>query len=121
MLNWPLADVMIAKCAIKTITKSVAKSVSQCLVCRGFIFAIARGYYNSRMKLATYKDGSRDGQLIVVSRDLSHAQYATGIASRLQQALDDWNFISPQLQDVYDALNSGQTSRMRNAFPFDPK
>ncbi len=73
------------------------------------------------MKLATYKDGSRDGQLVVVSRDLNHAQYATGIASRMQQVLDDWNFISPQLQDVYDALNSGQTSRMRNAFPFDPK
>jgi fumarylacetoacetate (FAA) hydrolase len=73
------------------------------------------------MKLATYKDGSRDGQLIVVSRDLSHAQYPTGIASRLQQVLDDWNFISPQLQDVSDALNSGQSSRMRNAFPFDPK
>jgi fumarylacetoacetate (FAA) hydrolase len=73
------------------------------------------------MKLATYKDGSRDGQLVVVSRDLSHAQYPTGIASRSQQALDDWSFISPQLQDVYDALNSGQTSRMRNAFPFDPK
>jgi fumarylacetoacetate (FAA) hydrolase len=121
MLNWPLAFVIIIKCAIKTITKSVISSASQCLVCKGFAVAIPRGYYNSRMKLATYKDGSRDGQLIVVSRDLSHAQYATGIASRLQQALDDWNFISPQLQDVYDALNSGQTSRMRNAFPFDPK
>ena len=69
------------------------------------------------MKLATYKDGSRDGQLIVVSRDLSHAQYSTGIASRMQQALDDWNFISPQLQDVSDTLNSG---RSRHAFPFDP-
>jgi fumarylacetoacetate (FAA) hydrolase len=121
MLNWPAADDMIAKCAIKTITNSVANSANQCLVCRGFKVAIARGYYNSNMKLATYKDGSRDGQLVVVSRDLSHAQYATGVASRLQQALDDWNFISPQLQDVYDALNSGQTSRMRNAFPFDPK
>ena len=121
MLNWPLADVIIARCAIKTITKSVTNSVSQCLVCRGFTFAITGGYYNSHMKLATYKDGSRDGQLIVVSRDLSHAQYATGIASRMQQVLDDWSFISPQLQDVYDALNSGQTSRMRNAFPFDPK
>ena len=32
MPNWPLADVMIAKCAIKTITKSVANSASQCLV-----------------------------------------------------------------------------------------
>ena len=39
------------------------------------------------MKLATYKDGSRDGQLVVVSRDLGTAHYATGIAERLQQAL----------------------------------
>ena len=69
------------------------------------------------MKLATYRDGSRDGQLVVVSRDLSTAHYATGIAERLQQALDDWNFISPQLQDLYDTLNQGKA---RHAFPFDP-
>ena len=69
------------------------------------------------MKLATYKDGSRDGQLIVVSRDLSNAHYATGIASKLQQVLDDWGFMSPQLQDLYDALNAG---RARHAFPFEP-
>ena len=70
------------------------------------------------MKLATYKDGSRDGQLLVVSRDLNTAHYATGMANKLQQVLDDWNFISPQLQDLYDALNSGKT---RHAFPFDPR
>jgi fumarylacetoacetate (FAA) hydrolase len=69
------------------------------------------------MKLATYKDGSRDGQLVVVSRDLSTAHYATGIASRLQQVLDDWNFLSPQLQDLYVTLNQGKA---RHAFPFDP-
>lgn len=69
------------------------------------------------MKLATYKDGSRDGQLVVVSRDLGTAHYATGIASRLQQALDDWNFIAPQLQDLSDALNH---SRARHPFAFDP-
>ena len=69
------------------------------------------------MKLATYKDGSRDGQLVVVSRDLSTAHYATGIADRMQQLLDDWNFVSPQLQDLYETLNSGKA---RHAFPFDP-
>jgi fumarylacetoacetate (FAA) hydrolase len=69
------------------------------------------------MKLATYKDGSRDGQLVVVSRDLATAHYATGIAGRLQQVLDDWNFLSPQLQDLYETLNQGKT---RHAFPFDP-
>ncbi len=68
------------------------------------------------MKLATYKDGSRDGQLLVVSRDLSTAHYATGIASKLQDVLDDWNFMSPQLQDLYDSLNSGKA---RHAFPFE--
>ncbi len=68
------------------------------------------------MKLATYKDGSRDGQLVVVSRDLSTAHYATGIASKLQQVLDDWNFMSPQLQDLYETLNNGKA---RHAFPFD--
>jgi len=68
------------------------------------------------MKLATYQDGSRDGQLIVVSRDLAFAHYATGIASTLQQVIDDWNFIAPQLQDLYVALNQG---RARHAFPFE--
>ena len=70
------------------------------------------------MKLATIKDGSRDGQLVVVARDLSSAHYATGICCHLQQALDDWNFISPQLQDLYDTLNQGKA---RHAFPFDPR
>ena len=69
------------------------------------------------MKLATYKDGSRDGQLVLVSRDLSQAHYATGIASRLQQVLDDWSYIAPQLQDLYHQLNSGKAP---HAFPFDP-
>ena len=69
------------------------------------------------MKLATYKDGSRDGQLLVVSRDLSTAHYATGIASKMQQVLDDWNFISPQLQELYETLNSGKS---RHPFPFEP-
>jgi fumarylacetoacetate (FAA) hydrolase len=70
------------------------------------------------MKLATYKDGSRDGQLVVVSRDLTSAHFATGIASRLQQVLDDWNFLSPQLQDLYVTLNQGKA---RHAFDFVPE
>jgi fumarylacetoacetate (FAA) hydrolase len=70
------------------------------------------------MKLATYKDGSRDGQLVVVSRDLATAHYATGIAGKLQQALDDWGFVAPQLQDLYEALNGGKA---RHAFPFEPQ
>ena len=70
------------------------------------------------MKLATLKDGSRDGQLVVVSRDLAQAHFANGIATRLQQVLDDWNFISPQLEDLYATLNGGKA---RHAFPFEPR
>jgi fumarylacetoacetate (FAA) hydrolase len=69
------------------------------------------------MKLATYSDGSRDGQLVTVSRDLAQAHYASGITSRLQTALDDWNFYAPQLQDLSEQLNAGKA---RHAFPFDP-
>jgi fumarylacetoacetate (FAA) hydrolase len=72
---------------------------------------------NSTLKLATYRDGSSDGQLVVVSRDLSMAHYATGIASRLQSVLDDWNFIAPQLEDLSTQLQSG---RSRHAFAFEP-
>ena len=70
------------------------------------------------MKLATYRDGSRDGQLVVVSRDLALAHHASGIASRLQQVLDDWNFLSPQLEDLSATLNAGKA---RHAFAFDPR
>jgi fumarylacetoacetate (FAA) hydrolase len=69
------------------------------------------------MKLATLKDGTRDGQLAVVARDLKTAQLADGIAPTLQRALDDWAFISPQLDQLYRLLNEG---RARRAFDFDP-
>jgi fumarylacetoacetate (FAA) hydrolase len=68
------------------------------------------------MKLASLKDGSRDGQLAVVSRDLKYAVFAQGI-TRLQQALDDWDFAAPQLQDLSDTLNAGRAAQ---AFAFDP-
>jgi fumarylacetoacetate (FAA) hydrolase len=68
------------------------------------------------MKLATLRDGSRDGQLAVVSRDLATAHFASGIAGRLQQVLDDWDFLAPQLNDLYQTLNEG---RARHAFAFD--
>lgn len=70
------------------------------------------------MKLATYKDGSRDGQLVVVSRDLTSAHYASGIATRLQQVLDDWNFMAPQLEGLSQALLRGKA---RHAFAFEPE
>ena len=70
------------------------------------------------MKLATLKDGSRDGLLAVVSRDMTQAHFAAGIATTLQQVLDDWNFVSPQLEDLYATLNGGKA---RHAFEFNPR
>ena len=70
------------------------------------------------MKLATLKDGTRDGQLAVVSHDLKTAHIADGIAPTLQRALDDWEFIAPQLEHLYEALN---TAKPHRSFDFDPK
>jgi fumarylacetoacetate (FAA) hydrolase len=70
------------------------------------------------MKLATIRDGSRDGQLAVISRDLALAHYASDIAGRMQRVLDDWQFVAPQLNDLYQTLNEG---RARHAFAFDPR
>ncbi len=59
------------------------------------------------MKLATLKNNTRDGQLVVVSRDLTTAVKVVDIATTLQMALDDWAEISPKLAGVYRALNAG--------------
>jgi fumarylacetoacetate (FAA) hydrolase len=59
------------------------------------------------MKLGSLKEGGRDGTLIVVSRDLTHAARATGIARTLQAALDDWHNAAPRLNALYDEVNAG--------------
>ncbi|WP_426359198.1 fumarylacetoacetate hydrolase family protein [Pseudocolwellia sp. HL-MZ19] len=59
------------------------------------------------MKLATLKNDTRDGQLVVVSRDLSQCITVPNIASSLQQALDDWSTTEPLLNAVYLDLNNG--------------
>jgi fumarylacetoacetate (FAA) hydrolase len=52
------------------------------------------------MKLATLRDGTRDGTLLVVSRDLNRAWKADHIAPSLQAALDDWDYALPLLREV---------------------
>ncbi|HPF74044.1 MAG: fumarylacetoacetate hydrolase family protein [Lysobacteraceae bacterium] len=63
------------------------------------------------MKLASLKHsdqpGGRDGTLIVVSRDLSRAVKATGIADTLQRALEDWSNVAPRLNALYQQLQDG--------------
>ncbi len=69
------------------------------------------------MKLATLKQGGRDGTLVVVNRALTHCRPVPAIARTLQAALDDWEAVEPQLRQVYEALNSGA---LPDPQPFDP-
>ncbi|TRW49666.1 fumarylacetoacetate hydrolase family protein [Aliidiomarina halalkaliphila] len=62
------------------------------------------------MKLATYRDGTRDGKLVVVSRDLTRAVAVPEIAATMQSALDRWNDVESKLKEVYIALNNGKLS-----------
>lgn len=59
------------------------------------------------MKLASLKEGGRDGTLVVVSRDLTRAVRATGIAPTLQRALEDWSNMAPRLAALSAALDAG--------------
>ncbi|MCG9679124.1 MULTISPECIES: fumarylacetoacetate hydrolase family protein [Vibrio] len=59
------------------------------------------------MKLATLKNDTRDGQLVVVSKDLTKCVAVADIAVTLQSALDQWSKVEPQLTEVYQALNEG--------------
>lgn len=65
------------------------------------------------MKLASLKDG-RDGQLIVVTEDLSRYAVAAPVVDTLQQALDSWAETAPQLQLLYQQLERGEIA----AYPF---
>jgi fumarylacetoacetate (FAA) hydrolase len=59
------------------------------------------------MKFATLRDGTPDGQLLVVSRDLRRAAPASGIATSLRVALETWQESEPRLQALSDELNRG--------------
>jgi fumarylacetoacetate (FAA) hydrolase len=62
------------------------------------------------MKLATLKDGTRDGQLCVVSKDLSKFHPVSDVCRSLQLALDDWDEYKDALQSQYDQLCSGDVA-----------
>ncbi|WP_085026381.1 fumarylacetoacetate hydrolase family protein [Ensifer aridi] len=70
------------------------------------------------MKLATYHDGSSDGQLWVVSRDLQRAVPAVGIVRTMLEAVEEWDLVLPALTALYDRLNVSQEAF---AVPFEPK
>jgi len=69
------------------------------------------------MKLGTLADGTRDGRLVVVSRDLARMADARTIAPTLQKALDDWALSAPALEALATALDTGKA----DSEPFDER
>jgi fumarylacetoacetate (FAA) hydrolase len=67
------------------------------------------------MKLGSLP-GGRDGRLVVVSRDLSRALPAQGVAATLQEALDDWSRRKPALEALARELEAGRAPGV----PFNP-
>ncbi len=67
------------------------------------------------MKLATMKNGTRDGKLVVVSKDLARCADASSVAPTLQAALDDWATAEPALRQLGKQLEAA----VIEASPFD--
>jgi fumarylacetoacetate (FAA) hydrolase len=65
------------------------------------------------MKLATLKNSTRDGRLVVVSRDLTRCSEVGHIARTLQDALDDWEHVAPRLERVAEGLETGSQPTVR--------
>ncbi|MBX3531450.1 MAG: fumarylacetoacetate hydrolase family protein [Rhizobiaceae bacterium] len=65
------------------------------------------------MKLATLKNGRRDGRLVVVSRDLTRCTDASFLVPTLQAALDDWRRIAPHLEALGESLEHGSVPSER--------
>lgn len=65
------------------------------------------------MKLATLKNGTRDGRLVVVSKDLTRATDAARIAPTLQAALDKWEIYAPQLAMLAEQVELGSVPTFR--------
>lgn len=63
------------------------------------------------MKLASLKNDSRDGLLVVVSKDLAKCVAVPEVAQTMQYALDNWDSVEPQLNEVYVALNNGELTQ----------
>ena len=68
------------------------------------------------MKLATIPNGTRDGELVIVSSDLSVATSARSIAPNLLTAIENWTAVEPKLEALAADLAAG---RAPNLFPFD--
>ncbi len=76
------------------------------------------------MKLASLDSGTRDGSLVVVTGDLTRCAGVPAIAATLQQALDNWDEVAPELARYAVLLESDEDrgepfeqSRCRSPLP----
>jgi fumarylacetoacetate (FAA) hydrolase len=67
------------------------------------------------MRLATLRDGTRDGALVVVARDGRRFTRAAAVAPTLQAALDEWDRAAPALAALAMPLDAGGAGE-----PLDP-
>jgi len=69
------------------------------------------------MKLATLKNGSRDGTLAVVTKDLARAARVADIAPTLLDAIERWPDVEPLLRERAAGLERGS---LAEDFAFEP-
>ncbi|WP_417315793.1 fumarylacetoacetate hydrolase family protein [Cycloclasticus pugetii] len=69
------------------------------------------------MKFATLPNGTLDGKLILVSKDLLTAVDVSSIAPNLLHAIQNWETVESDLNAVYEQLNTRKASEI---FDFDP-
>ena len=60
------------------------------------------------MKLGSLKSSSKDGQLVVISRDNKKMISAKAIAGSLRQAVENWSETRPALENLSEKLNRGE-------------
>ena len=65
------------------------------------------------MKLASLNNGTRDGRLVIVSRDLTRFTDASFLTPTLQSALDNWGRIAPHLEALAESLDHGAVPSQR--------
>ncbi|MFT3905645.1 MAG: fumarylacetoacetate hydrolase family protein [Steroidobacteraceae bacterium] len=70
------------------------------------------------MKFATLDNGRRDGQLVLVSADLTRALPVPAVAATLQALLDDWARLAPRLEPLAQRLNEAS---VEGSVPFDAR
>ena len=69
------------------------------------------------MKLASFRQGGRDGSLVVMSKDLTHLAPAIGIAPTLQSALENWAEVEAPLRALYEAVEAGSADGLTDVDP----